>query len=66
EAEKFGICERVPHPDDRRSYLIQLTSEGRGMFKKVQKIGRATEEEFLKPLNAKEREQLRDFLKRLF
>jgi DNA-binding MarR family transcriptional regulator len=30
--ERRGHAERVPNPDDRRSYLIRLTKEGEGLL----------------------------------
>jgi len=33
--EKRGHVERIPNPDDRRSYLIRLTADGRGLLAKA-------------------------------
>jgi DNA-binding MarR family transcriptional regulator len=33
--EKRGHVERIPHPDDRRSYLVRLTADGRHLLAKA-------------------------------
>jgi len=33
--EKRGHVERIPNPDDRRSYLIRLTADGRSLLAKA-------------------------------
>lgn len=33
--EKRGHVERIPNPDDRRSYLIRLTADGRRLLAKA-------------------------------
>ncbi len=40
--EARGYCRRLPNPDDRRSSLVELTAEGRGVLADA---GRAFDEE---------------------
>jgi DNA-binding MarR family transcriptional regulator len=39
--ESRGHAERVPNPDDRRSYLVRLTDEGQGLLRQARPRFRA-------------------------
>jgi DNA-binding MarR family transcriptional regulator len=39
--EKRGHAERIPNPDDRRSYLVSLTDEGQGLLRQARPRFRA-------------------------
>ena len=39
--EKRGHAERIPNPDDRRSYLVSLTDEGQRLLKRARPRFRA-------------------------
>lgn len=64
-AERDGIVERRPDPNDRRLTRVSLTARGQKLAQKA--IARHAElaEEILGPLQAKEREELRRLLGRL-
>lgn len=38
DLEKRGFAKRVPHPDDRRAKLVELTAKGRAAAAKADKI----------------------------
>ena len=64
-AERDGIVERRPDPNDRRLTRVALTARGQKLAHKA--IARHSElaEEILGPLQPKEREELRRLLGRL-
>ena len=65
ELEREGLVERMPNPDDRRSYLIHLTAQGDKTRRKAA-TGLAKQADFLlKPLALAERQQLIDSLTRI-
>ena len=65
ELEQRGLVQRMPNPDDRRSYLIHLTAQGDKTRRKAA-TGLAKQADFLlKPLALTEREQLIDSLARI-
>lgn len=33
--EKDGLVERIPHPDDRRAIIVQLTPKGKKLFEEI-------------------------------
>jgi DNA-binding MarR family transcriptional regulator len=47
--EASGYCRRLPNPDDRRSSLLELTSEGRRLFTEA---GAAFDDELQRRLDA--------------
>jgi DNA-binding MarR family transcriptional regulator len=51
--EKRGHAERIPNPDDRRSYLISLTDDGRQLLGKARPRFRAYAEAVEAQLGAK-------------
>ena len=65
ELEEQGLVQRMPNPDDRRSYLIHLTAQGDKTRRKAA-TGLAKQADFLlKPLALAERQQLIDSLTRI-
>ena len=34
--EKRGNAERIPHPDDRRSFLLRLTDDGDALLRRAE------------------------------
>jgi DNA-binding MarR family transcriptional regulator len=63
--EEGGLIERRPDPQDRRRHIVSLTAAGRRQLTKIRVLARRVEEEFLLPLDAKERATLHDLLLRL-
>ena len=65
ELEAQGLVQRMPNPDDRRSYLIHLTAQGEKTRRKAA-TGLAKQADFLlTPLAQAERQQLIDSLTRI-
>jgi DNA-binding MarR family transcriptional regulator len=56
--EEGGWVLRERNPDDRRAYLLKLTPQGRRIQARAEKVMLAAEDEWLRSLNAREREQL--------
>ena len=52
--EKEQLIERVPNPDDRRSFLVRLTRQGRTTANRVQKLVEEIEAEIDKRVSGKE------------
>src|SRR5438876_232389 len=65
ELEQQGLVERMPNPDDRRSYLIHLTPQGTQTQRKAAAELATQADTLLKPLAAAERRQLVDLLTRI-
>src|SRR5207253_11258536 len=65
ELERKGLVERMPNPDDRRSYLIHLTPQGERTQRKAAAELAKQADTLLKPLAATERRQLVDLLTRI-
>lgn len=65
ELERLGLVERRTSPTDRRTYHVTLTSQGQVVLAQASEQAEIAESEFLTPLTAAEREQLRTFLQRL-
>lgn len=65
ELEQLGLAERRPHPSDRRKHAVHLTDEGRRTLKRARAAAMRTAEELFAPLDAKERELLRELLRKL-
>ena len=62
ELEERKLVERMPNPDDRRSYLVHLTAHGRQMQRKAAGELAQQADTLLEPLDAAERRQLVDLL----
>lgn len=63
--EQQGLAERHPDPGDRRAYAVHLTQAGRARLAEAGRLVKAVEEEFLAPLDAGERQQLNQLLRRI-
>lgn len=56
--ESCGLVERRPHPNDRRAWLLQLTSLAVPKLEQMREIGEVTRAEALLDIPQAEREQL--------
>jgi len=65
ELEEQKLVQRMPNPDDRRSYLIQLTAQGEQKRRKAATELAKQADFLLKPLALAERTQLIDSLTRI-
>ena len=63
--EKRGHVERVPNPDDRRSYLISLNAEGKELLKQARPQFRAFAESVERRLGGESIDSLRGGLTEL-
>jgi DNA-binding MarR family transcriptional regulator len=63
--EELGTVERRRNKADRRSYALTITPAGRRQLGRAAKALAECAEEFLRPLSAKERDQLLRMLVRL-
>ncbi|MEM7138037.1 MAG: MarR family transcriptional regulator [Myxococcota bacterium] len=63
--EKDGLVERRPHPADRRSTLISLTSEGRSVFAKAARAHSRHLEALLGDLGPQQRDAMTRALNQL-
>ncbi|NGN67104.1 MarR family transcriptional regulator [Streptomyces sp. A7024] len=63
--EEHGAVRRAPDPSNRRVIRIELTGEGRAILLKLRAARRAAAEDILKPLTARQREQLGGLLSTL-
>ncbi len=62
ELEEREMVVRKRDPDDRRRHVVKLTSEGRGMLRRMRGVVRKLEEEFLSPLDVEQQQQLQALL----
>ncbi len=65
QLEAARLVERRKDTNDRRQNLIHLTGSGRNLLKELWKLARAAQQEFLKPLNRTESDQLHRILTKL-
>jgi len=63
--EADGLARRVPHPDDRRSVLVEVTKEGRERFEEGIAIHRAVARQIMESFTPEEREQLAKYMNRV-
>ncbi|MBK7401902.1 MAG: MarR family transcriptional regulator [Myxococcales bacterium] len=64
-AERDGVVERRPDPNDRRLTRVFLTPAGDALARKAQERHSALAEELVGPLDRRDREALRHLLGRL-
>jgi DNA-binding MarR family transcriptional regulator len=65
ELEERGLLERRRDPNDRRRHLVRMTPEGKKALRRVRSLTAEIEDEFLSPLNEKERAALHGLLLQL-
>ena len=63
--EKAGLIRRMPHPQDRRGLLVQLTEKGLALIDRAVEAHVENEHAVLAALNLKERETLAGLLEKL-
>ncbi len=61
--EKLGLVERQPSPNDRRSFQVQLTREGRKVIEKAIEVRFAEAEDALDGVSKRDRKQLGNLLR---
>ena len=64
ELEAAGLAKRRPHPTDRRARQVVITSKGRRLLERGRQMALQVEDEVLGGLNAGERRQLLNLLRR--
>ena len=62
EMEEAGLVERRRDREDRRRQIVVMTPAGRKMLVRMRAIAKQLDDEFLSPLDAEQREQLRNLL----
>ena len=62
ELEKEGLVSREPSPDDRRSFLLRLTDEGRRTFERIAAEHEAWVIEFFSDMRLADRKALYELL----
>jgi DNA-binding MarR family transcriptional regulator len=65
QLEKEGLVERLDEPDDRRTWLIRLTSAGRKTFAEMARAHEQWVVELLAGLSSRERDELLKLLAKL-
>jgi DNA-binding MarR family transcriptional regulator len=65
ELEKMGLAERRTHPEDRRKHAVYLTVRGRRTLERARTVSAEMAETLLAPLDEREREALRNLLRKL-
>jgi len=62
ELEERELVVRKRDPDDRRRHVVKLTADGRAMLRRLRAVMRRLEDDFLVPLDADQRAQLKQLL----
>ncbi|MBT2505824.1 MarR family transcriptional regulator [Streptomyces sp. ISL-98] len=65
DLERLGFVERRPSPDDRRSRIVVLTTDGRAFLRDTDEAGLRVTNELLEPLDPAERDALHALLQRI-
>jgi MarR family transcriptional regulator, lower aerobic nicotinate degradation pathway regulator len=65
ELEERGLIERQRDPADRRRQLVRMTASGRKTLERLRRLAQRLDDEFLAPLDEKERRELHALLLRL-
>lgn len=63
--ERRGLVRRVPKPDDRRTFQLELTDEGREVVPKLRAAGMKVLNRLLDGFSANEAQQLEGYLLRM-
>ena len=65
ELEASGFVKRQESADDRRTYALHLTDEGRAILGEIGRIAKEHQDSLLASLGKEERGQLADLLQRI-
>jgi len=65
ELEERKLVERLPNPEDRRTYSLALTAEGRRVLDAIGRVAREHQEALLASLGKAERDTLAELLLRV-
>ena len=65
ELEDRGLIERQRDPADRRRQIVRMTASGRKTLERLRRLAQRLDDEFLAPLDEKERRELHALLLRL-
>src|SRR5690349_22622443 len=62
ELEEAGLIERRRDPSDRRRHVVEMTAKGRKTLAKLRALSKTLEQDFLAPLDERERKVLHTLL----